>query len=259
MEKEIKVPLLVFLTDFGTKDGFAGVMKGVALNINPLIQPVDLTHEIESFNILEGALVLKAHYKYFPKGSIFVAVVDPGVGTERKPIAVRTENYYFVAPMNGLLDLVLEEEKPIEVVEIANPKYRLKAVNNTFHGRDIFTPAAAYISKGVPLEELGPKIDYQKMLNFPKPHQEENKIIGQILYFDKFGNAITNIPCSKFKKCRWRSLEGKVVENFLSGEKGIPSFICGSFGYIEIFLPMDSFKEKYNPQVGDKVECFLEG
>jgi len=248
--------VLVFLTDFGTKDGFAGVLKGVALSINPNLKLVDLTHEVEPFNILEGALVLKAHYRFFPKGSVFVCVVDPGVGTKRPAIAVRTENYFFVAPMNGLLDLVLREEKPLEVVKITNPKYRLKSVNNTFHGRDIFTPAGAYISKGVPLRELGKPIKYKYLLRFPKPRRYPFRVVGEIVYFDRFGNAVTNIPCGRFKRCRYLNQWGKYVDNFLSGERGKPNFICGSFGFMEVFLPMDSFKERFRAEVGQRVECF---
>lgn len=250
-------PLMVFLTDFGTADGFAGVMKGVALSINPELKLVDLTHEVEPFDILGGALILKAHYRYFPKGTIFVAVVDPGVGTERKAVAVRTENYFFVAPMNGLLDLVLNEEKPLEVVELTNPKYRLKAVNNTFHGRDIFTPAGAYISKGIPLKELGKRIGYRRLLEFPKPKRLPKRVVGEIVYFDRFGNAVTNIPCRRFRYCTFRNLKGRYVRAFLEGDKERPNFTCGSFGFVEVFLPMGSFRDRFNPKKGEKVICHL--
>ncbi len=248
---------MVFLTDFGTADGFAGVMKGVALNINPDLKLVDLTHEVKPFDILGGALILKAHYRYFPKGTIFVAVVDPGVGTERKAVAVRTENYFFVAPMNGLLDLVLNEEKPLEVVELTNPKYRLKAVNNTFHGRDIFTPAGAYISKGIPLKELGKRIGYRRLLEFPKPKRLPKRVVGEIVYFDRFGNAVTNIPCHRFRYCIFRNLKGRYVRAFLEGDKERPNFTCGSFGFVEVFLPMGSFRDRFNPKKGEKVICHL--
>ncbi len=251
------VPLLVFLTDFGERDGFAGVMKGVALSINPSLKFVDLTHGVEPFDILGGALLLKAHYRYFPKGAIFVCVVDPGVGTERKPIAVRTENYFFVAPMNGLIDLVLEEEKPLEVVEIKNKRYTLRAVNQTFHGRDIFTPAAAYISKGVKLQELGKPIRYRKLLRFPKAKRFPRRVEGEVVYFDRFGNAVTNIPCKRFKYCVFRNLKGDFVRAFLYGKRNKPNFTCGSFGFVEAFIPEGSFKETFGARRGERIICFL--
>jgi len=246
---------LVFLTDFGTSDGFVGAMKGVALAINPNLQLVDLSHEVEPFNVLEGALLLKAHYKYFPKGSIFVAVVDPGVGTKRKPIAVKTKNYLFVAPMNGLLDPVLEEEKPLKVVEITNKRYMLKAVNNTFHGRDIFTPAAAHLSRGVPIENLGREIKYKKLLKFPKAKKLPKKVVGQIIHFDRFGNAITNVPCGRFRYCSFRNQKGKYVKAFLYGKPNRPNFTCGSFGFVEVFVPKGNFKEIFNAKRGERVIC----
>ena len=247
---------VVLLTDFGDRDGFSGVLKGVILSINPFSLLVDLTHNVDSFDILGGALILKAHYRYFPKGSIFLGVVDPGVGTERKAIAVKTENYYFVGPMNGLFDLVLKEEKPLEVVELKNPKYRLRAVNNTFHGRDIFAPAAAYISKGIPLKELGKEIKYQFLLDFPKAIGRPGRVVGKILYFDRFGNAVTNIPCRRFRYCLFRDFKAPFVENFLAGLKGKPNSICGSFGFVELFVPTGSFKELYQPKNGERVICY---
>jgi S-adenosylmethionine hydrolase len=178
------------------------------------------------------------------------------VGTDRKPIAVRTKNYTFVAPMNGLLDLVLEEEKPLEVVEITNKRYTLKAINNTFHGRDLFTPAAAHLSRGVPLRELGKPIRYRRLLNFPKPRRFKGGVEGEIVYFDRFGNAVTNIPCGRFRFCTFRNLRGGYVKAFLYGEKNKPNFTCGSFGFVEVFAPQGSFRELFNPKRGERVRCY---
>jgi len=153
--------VVAILTDFGTADGFVSAMKGVILSINPGVTLVDISHEVQPFNILEGALILKAHYRYFPKGTIFIAVVDPGVGSERKPLALRCGDYLFVGPDNGIMDLVLSElEEPLEAVVIENREVMLPKVNNTFHGRDVFAPAAAHLSRGMKLSDLGSPVEY---------------------------------------------------------------------------------------------------
>jgi len=249
--------VIVLLTDFGTKDGFVGAVKGVILSINSSVQIVDLSHEVDSFNILEGALLLKAHYSYFPKGSIFIGVVDPGVGSERRGIIVKTENYYFVGPDNGLFDLVLEEDRNFNVYEIKNEKFTLPKRNNTFHGRDVFAPVAAHLSKGVKPEEMGPKINYTKKLNFPKVKREKYSLEGEIIYFDKFGNAVTNIPCDEYKYAEFRGEKVKVVPYFLAGEKERLNSTCGSFGFMELFVPTENAKEKYNLKVGEKIKFFI--
>lgn len=244
---------IALLTDFGTQDGFVGAMKGVILSINPGVQIVDISHEIEPFNVLEGALLLKAHYKYFPKGTIFVAVVDPGVGSERKPIALRVGEYFFVGPDNGIFDLVVRElEGPPSAVVLENRKYQLPRVNNTFHGRDIFAPAAAYISKGVPLKEFGRELGYELKLNFPEVRKEGSVLRGEIIHFDRFGNAITNIPCGKYSHGEFRGESLKVVPFFQAGERGKLNLICGSFGFMEIFTPMGSAKDKFNIELGEE-------
>ena len=251
--------LIALLTDFGTKDGFVGSMKGVIKTINPTVDIVDITHEISSFSILEGALVLYSTYKYFPKHSIFVCVVDPGVGTERKAIVVKTLNYFFILPDNGLITLVSREENIQDVFLIENERFLLKRVSETFHGRDIFSPVAAYISRGIELSLLGKRIDKEELtyIDIPEPQIKENKIIGEILTFDKFGNAITNIrnifPNRVRIKFRDKTING-VVRNFMEGEKDKPNAIIGSTGFLELFLPMGNFKEKFRAKSGEKVE-----
>ncbi|AAC07908.1 SAM hydrolase/SAM-dependent halogenase family protein [Aquifex aeolicus] len=248
---------IVLLTDFGTKDGFVGAVKGVILSINPSVQIVDLSHEVDSFNVLEGALLLKAHYSYFPEKSVFVGVVDPGVGSERKGIIVKTEKYFFVGPDNGLFDLVIKEAKDFEVYEIKNEKFTLPKKNNTFHGRDVFAPVAAYLSKGVKPEEIGPRIEYREKLKFPEPKREKDFIEGEIIYFDKFGNAITNVPCGKYAYAEFREDKLKVVPYFLAGERGKLNATCGSFGFMEIFVPVDNAREKFNLKEGEKIKFFI--
>jgi len=249
---------IALLTDFGTGDGFVGAMKGVILSINPGVQIVDISHEVEPFDILEGALLLKAHYKYFPTGTIFVAVVDPGVGSERKPVALRVGDYFFVGPDNGIFDLVVKELKgPPSAVVLENEKYQLPRVNNTFHGRDIFAPAAAYLSKGVPLKEFGREIDYEPKLNFPEAEGEGKKLRGEIIHFDRFGNAITNVPCGNYSHGEFRGERLKVVPFFQVGEEGGLNLICGSFGFMEIFTPMANAKEEFDLKIGEEVILWL--
>ncbi|WP_028951177.1 SAM hydrolase/SAM-dependent halogenase family protein [Sulfurihydrogenibium subterraneum] len=237
---------VALLTDFGLKDGFVGAVKGVLLSINQDLNIIDISHEITSFDILEAAIVLNATYKYFPQNTIFMCVVDPGVGTSRKPIAVKTKDYYFVAPDNGLLTLALKNQQVEKIVHIKN--YQLKTDTNTFHGRDIFAPASGYLSKGSSIEDLGEPIeDYQKISNID-PIEKDNKIIGKILTFDKFGNAITNLSYlpQNFKLYYKNYVISEVKNNFLEGDKDKPNLIKGSFGFYELFIPMDSFKEKFN-------------
>ncbi|RMA97219.1 SAM hydrolase/SAM-dependent halogenase family protein [Hydrogenothermus marinus] len=252
--------MIALLTDFGIKDGFVGTLKGVIKNINPSVDIIDISHDINSFDILEGALVLRASFSYFPKGTIFCVVIDPGVGTKRDPIIIKTENYYFVAPDNGVLSLALEKEKIKKIIKIENEKYLLPRDNNTFHGRDIFAPVSAYISKKIPLNEFGQeKKDYKKIV-LPKLKIEIKQIIGEIIKFDKFGNAITNIedlPSFKIGYVKGFKIN-KLVNSFLEGEKNNLNIIKGSFGFYELFTPMENAKEKFNLKKGDKVVIEIE-
>lgn len=249
---------IALLTDFGTKDGFVGAMKGVILSINPGALVVDISHEVEPFNVLEGALLLKAHYRYFPRGTIFVGVVDPGVGSERRPVALRCGDYFFVGPDNGLFDLVIRElsRTPVAVV-LENRRLQLPRVGNTFHGRDIFAPAAAHLSRGVPLEEFGRRVELIERLRLPEPKREEGRLKGQIVYFDRFGNGITNVPCGDYAYGVLRGKRLKVVPFFLAGEKGRLNLTCGSFGFMELFLPMGSARKEFGLSLGEEVTIFL--
>ena len=249
--------VIALLTDFGEKDGFVGAVKGVILSINKRVHIVDISHYVDSFNILEGGLILKAHYSYFPKGTVFVGVVDPGVGSDRRGLIIETKNYYFVGPDNGLFDLVLKEEKEFKVYEIKNSKFILPKKNNTFHGRDVFAPVAAHLSKGIKPEEIGPEVDYCFKLSFPDLKKGKNFLEGEIIYFDKFGNAITNVPCGSYKFGEFRDEKIDVVSYFLAGKKDKLNANCGSFGYMELFILMDSAKDKYSLKLGEKVKFFL--
>ncbi len=247
----MKTPVAM-LTDFGLKDGFVGAMKGVILSINPDAHIVDISHQVEPFNVLHGALLLKAHFSYFPKGTVFLCVVDPGVGSEREPLVVVAGGYIFVGPHNGLFDLALRgiKEAP-KAYKIE--RFTLPRINETFHGRDVFAPLAGHLSKGLAPEEVGSPVDYKFKLPWEDPEDRGDMIIGKVVYFDHFGNGITNVPCGKYTEGYFRGEKLRVVSYFLQAERGKPALVCGSFGFVEIFLPMDNLRERLEVRVGEEV------
>ncbi len=189
-------PLVAFLTDFGLRDGYVGVLKGVVLNILPQAQLIDITHDIPPQDIAAGAWVLGTSYRYFPVGTVYTCVVDPGVGSARQPIAVHAGDWFFVGPDNGLLSYVLTEQPIREAVVLSNSAYHLPQISATFQGRDIFAPAAAHLARGVSLRDLGTPLDSSslKLLDFKYASRQDGQIKAQVTYIDHFGNLITNIP-----------------------------------------------------------------
>jgi S-adenosyl-L-methionine hydrolase (adenosine-forming) len=186
-------PVIALLTDFGTRDHYAGTMKGVAIGICPDATLIDVTHDVPAHDVLAGALELAASYKYFPSGTIFVVVVDPGVGSGRRGVAVDTGDYRFVAPDNGVLTAVLRESPPKKIVELTERRYARPTVSRTFEGRDRFAPAAAWLAKGIQLSALGrPLADVQR-IEIPVPDVAADAITGVVLRVDRFGNLVTNI------------------------------------------------------------------
>jgi S-adenosyl-L-methionine hydrolase (adenosine-forming) len=190
-----KHPVIAWLTDFGLSDGYIGVMKGVVLGIAPEAKLIDITHQISPQKIDEGAWILATSYHYFPAGTIFVCVVDPGVGSERQPIAVAAGSWVFVAPNNGLLSYVLTEQPVHVAVALTNKAYHLEEISATFHGRDLFSPVAAHIANGVSLLALGQELSPNQLqkIDQPAPQHRNNQITGTVIYIDHFGNIITNI------------------------------------------------------------------
>lgn len=188
---------ILLLTDFGTRDGYPAIMKGVIWTIAPEAVVADLTHEIAPQDVLGGALALGRAAPYFPAGTIFVAVVDPGVGTARRPLAARLGEQLFVGPDNGLLTLPLEWAEqvgaPVEIVALDRPRYWLAEVSRTFHGRDIFAPVAAHLASGVALAELGTPITDPVRLRIPRPTRTACGWLGQVIHVDSFGNLATNL------------------------------------------------------------------
>jgi S-adenosylmethionine hydrolase len=191
-------PVVAFMTDFGLGDGDVGVMKGVVLGITPEAQIVDITHDVAPQNVPSGAWILAASYRYFPKGTVFVCVVDPGVGSTRRPIAVRAGDWVFVGPDNGLFSYVLAEQTFHEAVTLANPAYRLSQVSSTFHGRDIFAPAGAHLAGGVAFADLGDRLELADLVRIDPAlaARQGERIEAEVLHIDNFGNIITNIPLS---------------------------------------------------------------
>src|SRR6266550_4685218 len=192
--------VIALLTDFGTRDHYAGAMKGVALGICPDATLVDISHELPPHDVVAGALELAACFKYFPAGTVFLVVVDPGVGSSRRGIAADSGDFKFVAPDNGVLTLALDEAPPRKIVELTERRYARPSVSRTFEGRDRFAPAAAWLAKGIELSALGrPVHDYQK-LAVPEAVLGDGTIAGTVLRVDHFGNLVTNIDRRAFDK-----------------------------------------------------------
>ena len=254
------MPIIALLTDFGLQDNFVGIMKGIIYSISPGVKIVDITHNVSPQDVEEGAFYLLTSYRYFPEGTIFVVVVDPGVGSARRIILVKSQKYYFIAPDNGILSWVLREEKLKKIVQVTQDKYFLKPISSTFHGRDIFAPVAGHLSKGIPINEFGNEIKDPVSIPFPEPIVRKEEIEGKVLLIDKFGNAITNLSLRKFFsledgnfKLRMKTIEiTRVLRHYSQGKGEDPFLIAGSSGFWEVSLRRKSFAKKYNIKRGDK-------
>lgn len=253
--------VIALLTDFGLNDNFVGVMKGIIYRINPGARIVDLCHQVESHNIREAALLLKSSYPYFPEGTVFLIVVDPGVGTRRKSVIVETERYLFVAPDNGVLSFLMERDIK-RIIQITNEEYFLKPVSRTFHGRDIFAPVAAHLSKGENVEKFGPRIRNIDRLEFPEPQVKNKRLVGEVIYVDRFGNLITNInqdtflryiEGKKFQIVIGKAKISKISSSYQEGKQGLPIAIFGSFDNLEISLYWDNAFRRLNLNKGSKI------
>jgi S-adenosylmethionine hydrolase len=228
-------PVIAFLTDFGTRDHYAGTMKGVALGICPEATLVDITHDVAAHDVLGGALELAASYRYFPAGTIFLVVVDPGVGSTRRGIAAESGDYRFVAPDNGVLTAVLDEHPAKRIVELTERKYGRPTVSRTFEGRDRFAPAAAWLAKGLDLAALGRSAGAVQRLDIPRVALGEGRIDGEVLRVDRFGNLITNIDRRTFDKLADGPLDIRIGTHQVSRvvstyADAAPGEVCGLFG-----------------------------
>lgn len=257
--------LVTLTTDFGTRDGFVGTMKGVILGLAPRATIIDLTHEIPPGDIRAGALVLTASCRFFPKSTVHVAVVDPGVGSARKAIAVQTANYFFIGPDNGLLSWALAKERIKAIHVLENDAFFLHPVSRTFHGRDIFSPVAAHLCRGVPIRKLGSRLEVYTRLPWPEPKPMRQGVQGEIVYLDHFGNAITNLDAAALAslgKGRLHVFLGRkclcAVEPFYQAvPPGRPVAVLGSSGFLEIALNAGSAARRLRLQIGDELRVRL--
>jgi S-adenosylmethionine hydrolase len=245
-------PVIALLTDFGTRDHYAGTMKGVALGVCPDATLVDITHDIPPHDVLAGALELAASYKYFPAGTVFLVVVDPGVGAQRRAIAAAAGGYRLVAPDNGVLTLVLKEAPPERVVELTERRYARPTVSRTFEGRDRFAPAAGWLAKGLELTALGRTLTSWHALTVPEPVIAD-QIVGEVLRVDRFGNLITNVDRRTFDRfaggggieiTAGTHAVGKVVATYAEAEEGTVCALFGSTEHLEIAVNAGSAAER---------------
>jgi S-adenosyl-L-methionine hydrolase (adenosine-forming) len=237
-------PIITLTTDYGTSDHLVGVLKGVILSINPEVNIIDITHRVLAHDVLDGALTIGQAYKFFPPKTIHLIVVDPGVGTPRRPVLVAGDQHYFVAPDNGVLSSVYDQTEALYVWNITSEHYFRNPVSNTFHGRDIFAPVAAWLSKSWQSSSFGDPITDFVRFALPKPKTVGNLVKGAVLRVDHFGNLITNITAEdvpalvaadgKFTIRLGNGQVSKVVQTFAQGAAGEVVGIIGSSGFLEI-------------------------
>jgi S-adenosyl-L-methionine hydrolase (adenosine-forming) len=235
-------PILTLTTDFGLSDHYVGVMKGVILSICPDARIADITHETTPYDIAEGAYLIAQAWRYFPKKTVHVVVVDPGVGTTRRPIVMEAGGHFFVAPDNGVLSMIYGREKH-RIRLVSADRYFRQPVSRTFHGRDIFAPVAAHLAKGVPASRLGRRIDDYLRPAFEKPQQTgKHAWSGRILKIDRFGNIVTNFHAADFPDLEKRDFLvtvggrqiGVLARNYAEAGAGELFVIVGSSGYLEV-------------------------
>ncbi|MCK6577692.1 MAG: SAM-dependent chlorinase/fluorinase [Anaerolineae bacterium] len=270
---------IALLTDFGLRDSFVGVMKGVIARISPEANVIDISHAAPAQDVRAGALMLLASYRHFPTDAIFVAVVDPGVGGARRPMAVRAGQQVFIAPDNGILSYVLQENQALEPRLLDNPAFHLPQVSNTFHGRDIFAPTAAHLASGAAFEDLGSPLTHWHLLEAPVLSAEGDRLRGEVLHIDHFGNVMTSIGRFEWLEDDHLRLEPAfgaalparvslarrcaltISDTHLDGVRrtygeaypGAALALIGSSGFLELSINLGSFAEVFDVHTGDSV------
>ncbi len=262
-------PIITLITDFDTTDHFVGTMKGVIYGINPDVEIVDICHKVASYDIFDAAFTLSQSYRFFPSDTIHMVVVDPGVGTSRRPLLVRSMNYKFVAPDNGVLSLIYEREENVDVRHITSDHYFLNPVSATFQGRDVFAPVAAWLSKWVEVDKFGDSISDFTKFTSPRPKKvADNLIKGVVLKIDKFGNIITNLQPEDLPQLfaetpppfKFIINQQEITKLNLAYSMGKPSelfAIVGSTGYLEICTNRGSAAKILNVNRGVEVGVML--
>lgn len=260
---EPAMPIITLLTDFGIKDPYVAEMKAAIVSICTEAQIIDISHQIEKFNVHMGAFMLASATPYFPEKTVHVAVVDPTIGTKRRPIIVETRRFFYVGPDNGVLMLSARKEGIRRVCQITNVSLMASKVSKTFHGRDIFAPVAAYLVKGKPLPEFGPEISDYIIPRFADPKIGRDELLGEILYIDDFGNVICNVSAKDLEKIRANEedslnieLKGKMFRlRFCSTYGDVPVkqslAIIGSHDFLEISVNQGNAAEKFRASIGD--------
>jgi S-adenosylmethionine hydrolase len=259
-------PIIALLTDFGTRDHYVGAMKGVILTLCPEASLVDVTHEVPPHDILAGALELAACYRYFPPGTIFLVVVDPGVGSPRAGLAAEAGDFRFVAPDNGVLSAVFQEQPPRRVVVLTERRYARPTISRTFEGRDRFAPAAGWLAKGVDLAALGRATHEYQSVTIPRPVAEPGRLIGQVLRVDRFGNLVTNLDRRAVDQV---ASQGSVivqvggievthlVSTYAEAEPGEACALYGSTDTLEIAVNAGHASERLGVGRGARVEVVV--
>lgn len=255
------VSVITLITDFGTRDWFVGTMKGVIACITPKARVIDLTHDLPPGDIRGGAFALAASCRFFPRGTVHVAVVDPGVGSRRKAIAAKTVSGSFVGPDNGVLSRALAKEKVTAIHALENEAYFLQPVSQTFHGRDVFAPVAAHLSRGVPIQKLGPALKDFVRLEWPEPRRQRGGIEGEVVYIDRFGNAVTNLESrllqySAGASCEVHAKRRRVCPLKTFYQAVAPKTLVallGSSGFLEIAANGASAQNLLGIRIGDRV------
>jgi hypothetical protein len=264
--------IITLTTDYGGRDAFAASVKGVILKINPQAQIVDISNEITPQDIWEAAYILRSAYSHFPKGTVHLAVVDPGVGSGRRPIIVVTESYYFVGPDNGLFSLIYQDAERLRVHHITSTHYFLPNPGPTFHGRDIFAPVAGWLAKGIPSGNFGEEITDFAKLNVPAPKTAGKSIEGHVVHIDRFGNIITDITYKDIQPVMVEGADPRSVSVVIAGREikglkqfyaeatpGEPGAIINSSGALEVFMFKQNARTTLSVKRGELVRLTIAG